>query len=175
MKTRDAIVCVSAGLFLALFETTTLTFLTAPLSWFRLVIPVLVLFIISDKEKEALVFACTAGLITDVLALENGTFALARYSFIAITLAYAAKRIFTNHSLYSVAVLVIAARVLDWAWLLAVERFYFIIGSPVKLQPVWPDAWPVFVVDIFIVCFVFVIGNFVLKRIVGARRFLKFS
>lgn len=122
MNARSWMFVVAAAIVVGTFESTFVTLLPSPWREFRPVIDVMVLLIIIDRPRAALVYAALAGLIIDALGLGGGVFAFARFLLVALAIWALSESVITNRSVYASAALVIAARLIDrlWIWIAGV-------------------------------------------------------
>lgn len=161
---------IGLGIVAGLFEATAATFFKGMPSFVHPIVPLLAYLVVVDRPTSALFLGASAGIIIDVLAPEHPTFALGRYLLIAVIIALAARRLFTNQSLYAALALTLIARVLDVCWQIVARwltgRFPFSLTAAAA----WHDAWRVAVTDVLLVGAGFVVGAFVVKRFVVGRK-----
>ena len=108
----------ATGVVFGLFEATAATFLPGAWSAFRPTFALAGFLLIRNAPRSAIVFLMFAGSATDLFSICIGTFATARYVLIIATLAFVAKAVLTNHSLYVAIALTLLARLIDSATIL---------------------------------------------------------
>ena len=108
----------ATGVVFGLFEATAATFLPGAWSAFRPTFALAGFLLIRNAPRSAIVFLMFAGSATDLFSIGIGTFATARYVLIIATLAFVAKAVLTNHSLYVAIALTLLARLIDSATIL---------------------------------------------------------
>jgi hypothetical protein len=108
------------GLLAACFEVGAVPFLPV---WagFRPVVPLIALLLVSTSRSRAFAFALGAALVLDAYTLDRFDLALLRLPILVFVFGFIADRFLTNRSVYATAALVVCARLLDWASVLALS------------------------------------------------------
>ncbi len=119
MTRRGWVFVILSACFAAVYEAAWMTFLPTPWRDIRPILQILVLLIVLNRPRGALVYAGIAGMLVDLFRVDAGAFSLGRFVVIAIILLALSETVLTNRSVYATTALMFAGRVIDaiWIWI----------------------------------------------------------
>lgn len=158
MRASSWAMLVAGSVAGGVLESTLLAALPLPLNLFKPVIPCLVMLVLLNRPKPALVSACIAGVCMDLLSATSAGFASARLLLILIIVDYLAERVATNRSLFSAIALAFLAGILNW--------LFFSISAAIGRA---------FETQIFMEPWSYYLGSAILGSVMSAILFLVFT
>lgn len=129
MRLRTILLSSLCGSLVGLFEVTFVSFLPKPFSDLHLVLPLIILGILLQRFDVVSVFGVSAGVLVDVFTIGPTSFASARNLAIALIIAFLARTVVTNQSVYAAFALMCAARGMEWVWQLVASLFWKLSSS----------------------------------------------